>query len=121
MTDSEHRHQRRFALIPAGVLIGVGVGLIAGYPGAGAMIGLGLGFLGSAFGKPVPPEQTGAGAAGAPESGKMNWFWVILGLFFILIGASLVVTSINIWPYLGAGFLIILGLWFVAKEFRWGS
>ncbi|MCK4997812.1 hypothetical protein KAS08_05925 [Candidatus Pacearchaeota archaeon] len=31
--------------IPAGCLIGLGVGLLVGNPGSGIMIGLGLGFL----------------------------------------------------------------------------
>ena len=35
-------------LIPAGVLLGLGIGLLAGYPGPGVLIGLGLGFIGSA-------------------------------------------------------------------------
>jgi hypothetical protein len=32
-------------LIPAGLLMGIGIGMIVGYTGAGTLIGLGLGFL----------------------------------------------------------------------------
>ncbi|MGA2161015.1 MAG: hypothetical protein ABSG28_02270 [Methanoregula sp.] len=39
-----HRHHRHggYMLIPAGVLLGLGIGLLAGYPGSGVLIGLGL-------------------------------------------------------------------------------
>jgi hypothetical protein len=45
-------HGKHF-LIPAGSLIGLGAGLIAGYPGPGILIGIGLGFLAQGFLKPV--------------------------------------------------------------------
>ena len=49
-SQERHRHHRHggHMLIPAGVLLGLGIGLLAGYPGPGVLIGLGLGFIGSA-------------------------------------------------------------------------
>ena len=53
MTANEEQGPRRrhgrHALIPAGLLIGLGAGLITGYPWSGALIGLGLGFLAQGF------------------------------------------------------------------------
>ena len=63
--------------IPAGVLIGLGVGLIAGYPGAGVLIGLGLGLIGSAF-------QTGECAE--PSRCSHHGISMIVGVFLILVG-----------------------------------
>ncbi len=50
--------------VPAGLLIGLGIGMLAGYPGPGLMIGLGLGFIGSAILKPkgYPGSDTAAPA-----------------------------------------------------------
>ena len=48
--EDRRRHHRNhgYMLIPAGVLLGLGIGLLAGYPGPSVLIGLGLGFIGSA-------------------------------------------------------------------------
>lgn len=108
-----HPHHQGGFLIPAGLFIGLGVGLLAGYAAAGLMIGLGLGFVGSALLKPPP-------AAVAPAPGmhqESRWMPALLGIFFIVLGISLVWAYQNFWPYIGAGFLILIGIWFIARSF----
>lgn len=43
--DVHKKHDSAALFIPAGVILGVGVGLLLNQVAAGAMIGLGLGFL----------------------------------------------------------------------------
>ena len=118
MKDEERTEQRRrhgrHAFIPAGVLIGLGVGLLAGFPGSGVLIGLGLGFLASAL---VP---TGMKPSETAEPGLkgMNITMLLIGVFLILIGVSIVWAPAAIWPYLIAGFLILLGVWFLVRGFH---
>ena len=117
MTDDEKterkRRHGRYGFIPAGVLIGLGVGLLAGFPGSGVLIGLGLGFLASAL-VPAgikPSETTEPGLKG------MNITMLLMGVFLILIGVGIVWAPAAIWPYLIAGFLILLGVWFLVRGF----
>jgi hypothetical protein len=111
--EHHSRHQRGF-LIPAGLFIGLGVGLLAGYAAAGLMIGLGLGFLGSALLKirEYPPNDAAAGMRHGSR-----WMPALIGIFFVVLGISMVWAPQNFWPYIGAGFLILVGIWFIARSF----
>lgn len=114
--EKEHHHndQRRF-LIPAGLFIGLGIGLLFNYPGAGLLIGMGFGFIASTFPK---PSGISAGDAAVPGMHREpRWIMAFLGVFFILLGISIVWAPPNFWPYLGAGFLILLGIWFFLRSF----
>jgi hypothetical protein len=102
--------------MPAGILLGLGVGLIIGYPASGVLIGLGLGFLASAF---VKPSGDSGQAQGVSCCGNGNrWISVLIGLFMIIIGVSFVWAPVHMWPYIFGIFLIVFGLWFLAKNFR---
>ena len=103
------RHRGNF-LIPAGVLIGLGVGLLYGQPGPGVLIGLGLGFVGSAFLSSMAPSQE----APAPLYGP-RWISVIIGVFIILLGLSIVWGPPIPWTSVIALLLILLGIGFVAR------
>lgn len=120
MTQREDRPERgqrgRRFLIPAGALIGLGAGLILGYPGQGVLIGLGLGFLASAFVK--AGEGSGQSPAVSCCGYDISWISVIIGLFLIVIGVGFVWAPVQIWPYLFGLFLIVFGLWFIAKNCR---
>ena len=110
-TDDEKdgkRHHGRHFFLPAGILIGLGVGLIAGYPAAGVLIGLGLGLIGSAF---------LAGDCAGPSRCSPRWISVIVGFFLILMGVATVWSPPDFWPYFAAVFLIALGVWFLARGF----
>lgn len=107
------RHRGHF-LIPAGVLIGLGVGLLYGQPGPGVLIGLGLGFVGSAFLSSVAPSQEAT--APAPMYGP-RWISVITGVFIILLGLSIIWGPPIPWTYVIALLLILLGIGFIARGF----
>ncbi len=107
--------RQRGLLVPAGLLIGLGIGLITGYPAPGLMIGLGFGFIGSAFLKPVEHAAGDATAPGMHHGSRL--MPALLGVFFIILGISIVWAPQNFWPYIGAGFLILLGIWFIARSF----
>jgi len=107
------RHRGPF-LIPAGVLIGLGVGMLVNQAGAGMLIGLGLGFLGSAL-LPAPSE-----GAQAPAPGPMwgpRWIPVIIGIFLILVGLSIVSGMSLPWTSIIAVIFILIGIWFIARGF----
>ena len=79
------------------------------------MIGLGLGFIGSAI---LKPKGYPSGDAAVPAGdGESRWMPALIGIFFIILGISMVWAPENFWPYIGAGFLILLGIWFVARSF----
>lgn len=106
-------------LIPAGILIGLGIGLLVNQPAAGVLIGLGCGFLASAFvphAEPVPSADA-TGCCGSPGR---NWVMLLLGVFMILIGIGLVWQPSLIWPYLIAALLILLGIGFALRGIRRG-
>jgi hypothetical protein len=114
--EQEHRRSReKNFFIPAGALIGLGAGLIAGQPGPGILIGLGLGFLARALIKPVEgPARDPAASYGSDN----RWISVVIGLFMIVIGAGIIWSPANLWPYIFGIFLIVLGIVIAAKSLR---
>ena len=105
------RHGKHF-LVPAGLLMGLGVGMVIGYPWPGMLIGMGLGFLGSMF---VNPMQRASGIVPAHELFR-RWEFALLGIFFIVFGFSIgwaPVTRL----YIAAFFLILLGIGFFIRGF----
>jgi hypothetical protein len=115
--DPEGRKRRgRYFLIPAGVLLGLGIGLIIGYPGSGVLIGLGLGFLASAFLNQGYCTEPGEGSSCCRT--KSRWISAIIGVFLIVVGISFVWAPVHLWPYIFGLFLIVIGLLFLAKNFR---
>jgi hypothetical protein len=115
------RHVRRGTgfFIPAGLFIGLGIGLVFGNPGVGALIGLGAGFLASALGGFY--FETSEGGPSAEErprragTSASQWVMVLIGIFIILIGVGLIYAPLVIWPYIIAGFLVLLGIWFIVR------
>ena len=116
--EHQRRHGRHF-LVPAGVLIGLGVGLITGYAGPGVVIGLGLGLLASSI---IPPHGTVEGSPPGYCGESNRWGAGIIGLFMILLGIGLIWAPMNVWSYIwpyGVGIvLILIGLTFIAKMWR---
>ena len=97
-------------LIPAGALIGLGAGMLAGQAGAGVLIGLGLGFTGSA----VISLWGGDDAIQGHGHGS-GWIPGAVGLFLVLVGLSFVLGPAYPWASIIAIFLIIIGLGFIAR------
>jgi hypothetical protein len=93
-------------LIPAGALIGLGAGMLAGQVGAGVLIGLGLGFVGSEIYSTMAPRDAGSG-----------WVPALVGIFLILVGLSLIWGPALPWTAIIAVFLILIVLGFIARGF----
>ncbi|MFA7694616.1 MAG: hypothetical protein WCX63_03675 [Methanoregula sp.] len=103
-------------LIPAGVLIGLGIGLLAGHPETGVLVGLGLGFVGTAFMKMrLPQVADGANEGYYRRSSPV--IFALIGVFMIVLGISTLWTSLTVWPILAALFLILLGIWILYRGF----
>jgi hypothetical protein len=107
-----HRRDQTGFLIPAGLFTGLGIGLLLNHPGPGLLIGMGFGFIGSTFLRTVSTAPGDAAINSGPR-----WMMAFLGAFFVVLGVSLVWAPPNFWPYLGAGFLILLGIWFFLRGF----
>ncbi len=122
--DSErkgHEHHRSGYLIPAGLLIGLGIGILVNYPGPGALIGLGFGFAAAGAARMYSERsvEAAAGQAGSQvyTERRGSWGSIIIGIFFIFLGIAIVYAPQNLWPYIGAAILILIGLYFVARGF----
>lgn len=109
-----NNHQGHYGfLIPAGVLIGLGVGLLVDQVGSGILIGLGLGFLATGL---IPlVKKSHEGEALQPKGTSMTL--LLLGAFMIFLGIGIVWSPISLWPYAIAGFLILMGIWFLVRGF----
>lgn len=113
LTRSGEHHQPYGFIIPAGILIGLGVGMLIDHAGSGFLVGLGLGFFGSGLlplvRKPLEREDT--------QPGSMDVTMLLIGAFLIFIGIGLIYAPATLWPFAIAGFLIILGIWFLVRGF----
>jgi hypothetical protein len=113
LTEPGEHHRHSGFIIPAGILIGLGVGLLVDHVGAGFLIGLGLGFVGSELlprlGKPLEGE--------CPQTGGVDVTNLIIGAFLAFIGISIVWAPAAIWPYAVAGFFILIGISFLIRGF----
>ncbi|MDD1660994.1 MAG: hypothetical protein LUQ49_00860 [Methanomicrobiales archaeon] len=108
------RHHRGPFLIPAGVLIGLGVGLLVNQAGAGVLIGLGLGFLGSALIPSPAHDESVPAPTHAPR-----WIPVVIGVVLVLVGLSIVSGVVLPWTYIIAVILILIGIGFISRGFGW--
>lgn len=117
--DTEKRRHGRHMLIPAGIFLGLGIGLLAGYPGAGVLIGLGLGLIGAMFVKPAPEPDGDSGTCKAGT--RPRGFLALVGIFLVCIGMGIVISPHYLWPWIIAIFLILLGGWFLYREFYRGA
>jgi hypothetical protein len=126
MASEEKREWRRkhrgHFLIPAGILIGLGIGLLTGYPAPGVLVGLGLGLLGSAFQRhdEAPASDTAVSASAPVHWGEPRWISVFIGIFIILVGLGLIWAPAMYWQYIIAIFLVLFGIWFIAGGYGRG-
>lgn len=112
--DEGKQHRQDEFIIPAGFLIGLGVGLLADLVIPGILIGVGLGFIGSGLIRFVKRPQVGE----EPQQRDKNVTNFLIGSFLIFIGMGIVLAPAAIWPYAIAGFLILTGIWFLVREFH---
>jgi hypothetical protein len=100
-------------IVPAGILIGLGVGLLAGYLLSGFFVGLGLGLICSELFRLIEKTRE----AESTQTGGMNVTTLLIGTFLVFIGFGIVLAPAAIWPYAIAGFLILTGIWFLVRGF----
>ncbi len=108
----EHDRHAGF-IVPAGILIGLGVGLLVDRTGVGFLIGLGLGLIGSELLPLVRKSREGE----CTQPGGANVTTLLIGTFLAFIGIGIVLVPAAIWPYAIAGFLILTGTWFLVRGF----
>jgi hypothetical protein len=110
----EHRRERKMGgiFIPAFLFIGIGIGLLVGQPGVGALVGIGIGFIAMAIAR--TKEGTGEGI----HSSAPVFISFLVGLMFVVAGVGLIYFPTMLWPYLGAAVLILLGIWFMFRGYR---
>ena len=100
-------------IVPAGILIGLGVGLLVDYLVSGFLIGLGLGLIGSELLTLVRKSREDE----CTQTGGANVTTLLIGAFLVFIGIGIVLAPAAIWPYAIAGFLILTGIWFLVRGF----
>ena len=113
LTEPGEQHRPYGFIIPAGILIGLGVGILVDHVGSGFLVGLGLGFLGSGlvplFKKPLESEGV--------LPGSTDVTMLLIGAFLVFIGIGIVWAPAALWWYAIAGFLILMGIWFLVRGF----
>ena len=113
LTEPAEHYRHCGFIVPAGILIGLGVGLLVDYLVSGFFIGLGLGLIGSElfrlFEKSREDERT--------QPADANVTTLLIGAFLVFIGIGIVLAPAAIWPYAIAGFLILSGIWFLVRGF----
>jgi hypothetical protein len=111
LTESGKKHQPYGFIIPAAVLIGLGIGMLVDHMVSGFLVGLGLGFLGSGLlplvRKPLEHVDT--------QPGSVDVTKLLIGAFLIVIGIGIIYTPAALWPYAIAGFLILIGVWLLVR------
>jgi hypothetical protein len=105
--------RRNGFIVPAGILIGLGAGLLVNQAGAGFLIGLGFGLLGSELVprvmKPLEGEYL--------QTGGTNVTLLLIGSFLVLAGISIVWAPAVIWTYAIPSLLILAGIGFLVRGF----
>ena len=112
-TEPGEEHRPFGFIIPAGILIGLGVGILVDHVGSGFLVGLGLGFLGSGL---LPLVQKPLGNEGMqPKNTDVTI--LLIGAFLVFIGIGIVFAPAALWWYAIAGFFILMGIWFLVRGF----
>lgn len=113
LTEIGEQHRPYGFIIPAGILIGLGVGMLVDHVVSCFLVGLGIGFLGSGLlplvRKPRESEDT--------HPGSTDVTMLLIGAFLIFLGIGLVYAAAALWPYAIAGFLVLLGIWLLVRGF----
>ncbi len=113
LSESSEHHKPFGFIIPAGILIGLGAGMLVDHMFSGFLTGLGFGFLASGLLPLVrkPLESEGM------HLGNTDVTMLLIGGFLIFIGIGIVYAPAALWPYAIAGFLILAGIWVLVRGF----
>jgi hypothetical protein len=98
-------------IVPAGILIGLGAGLLADHAVAGFLVGIGLGLLGSE----LLPLARKSWEGEYPLAGGANVTLLLIGAVLVLAGISIVWAPAAIWTYAIPGLLILAGIGFLVR------
>ncbi len=109
---AEHDRHAGF-IVPAGILIGLGVGLLIDRTGVGFLVGLGLGLIGSEMLSFLRISREGE----CTQPRGVNVTTILIGTFLAFIGVGIVLVPAAIWPYAIAGCIILAGIWFLIRGF----
>ncbi|HSA37988.1 MAG TPA: hypothetical protein P5013_03745 [Methanoregula sp.] len=100
-------------IVPAGILIGLGAGLLADHAVAGFLVGLGLGLLGSELLPLARKSQEGE----YPLARGANVTLLLIGAVLVLAGISIVWAPAAIWIYAIPGLMILAGIGVLVRGF----
>jgi hypothetical protein len=100
-------------IVPAGILIGLGAGLLADYAVAGFLVGLGLGLLGAEL---LPYVRKSRDGEYLPAGGA-NVTLLLIGAVLTLAGISIVWAPAAIWTYAIPGLMIVAGIAVLLRGF----
>jgi hypothetical protein len=100
-------------IVPAGVLIGLGAGLLADQAVAGFLVGLGLGLLGSELLSFARKSREGE----YPLAGGANVMLLFIGAVLVLAGTSIVWAPAAVWIYAIPGLMILAGIGVLVRGF----
>ena len=112
MSAEQKARHGGFYVIPAGGLIGLGIGIILGYQFTGFLAGLGLGYLVFIAGSGNHTGYTEQSGSPVRRDGSYL-IRVVIGLYIIVSGFAIIWVPRSEWPNILAGFLILAGLWFI--------
>ncbi|MDD4136594.1 MAG: hypothetical protein PHT99_01690 [Methanoregula sp.] len=113
LAEPEKQHPNNGFIVSAGILIGLGAGLLVNNLVCGFLIGLGLGLIGSELFSHTRKSRDEE----CTQPGGANVTTLLIGTFLVFIGIGIVLAPAAIWPYAIAGFLILAGIGFLVRGF----
>jgi hypothetical protein len=123
MSMEQRARHGGFYLVPAGGLIGFGIGIILGYQLTGFLAGLGLGYLLFTGGPERDPGYQDQSGNPAPRNAPCNSSYLVrlvIGLYIIASGFAIIWVPRSEWPNILAIFLVLTGVWFFAHGYYRG-
>ena len=116
MSAEQKARHGGFYVIPAGGLIGLGIGIIIGYQFTGFLAGLGLGYL--VF---IAGSGNRAGYRGQPGTPvRRDGSYLVrfaIGLYIVVSGFAIIWIPRSEWPTILAVFLVLVGVWFIVHGY----
>ncbi len=100
-------------IVPAGILIGLGAGLLADQAVAGFLVGLGSGL----FGSELLPLARKSREGEYPLAGGANVTLLHIGAVLVLAGISIVWAPAAVWIYAIPGLMILAGIGVLVRGF----
>jgi len=100
-------------IVPAGILIGLGAGLLADHAVAGFLVGLGLGLIGSE----LLPFARKSREGEYHQAGSANVTLLLIGAVITLAGISIVWAPAAVWIYAVPGLMILAGIGVLVRGF----